>query len=104
MHLAFPSVGILGFNAPEWHISAVAAVCAGGLTAGIYTTNSVDATRYVAEHSRANIMVVEDEEQREKIDTVWDRLPELQAVVQYTGNPTAPGVKSWKALIELGKV
>jgi len=42
----FHSVGILGFNAPEWHISAVAAVCAGGLTAGIYTTNSVDATRY----------------------------------------------------------
>ena len=79
-------------------------MCAGGLTAGIYTTNSVDATRYVAEHSRANIMVVEDEEQREKIDTVWDRLPELQAVVQYTGNPTAPGVKSWKALLELGKV
>ena len=34
---------------------------------GIYTTNSVDATRYVAEHSRANIMVVEDEEQREKV-------------------------------------
>jgi len=99
----FHSVGILGFNAPEWHISAVAAVCAGGLTAGIYTTNSVDATRYVAEHSRANIMVVEDEEQREKIDTVWDRLPELQAVVQYTGNPTAPGVKSWKALLDLGK-
>ena len=73
----------------------------------------------MAEHSRANIMVVEDEEQREKvgfrkiqdiflnffkIDTVWDRLPELQAVVQYTGNPTAPGVKSWKALLELGKV
>lgn len=104
MHRIFPSVGILGFNAPEWHISAVAAVCAGGLAAGIYTTNSVDATRYVAEHSRANVMVVEDEEQREKIDTVWDRLPELQAVVQYTGNPTAPGVKSWKALVELGKV
>ena len=35
---------------------------------------------------------------------MWDRLPELQAVVQYTGNPTAPGVKSWKALLELGKV
>jgi long-chain-fatty-acid--CoA ligase ACSBG len=33
------SVGILGFNAPEWHISSVASVCAGGLAAGIYTTN-----------------------------------------------------------------
>ena len=39
------STCILGFNAPEWHISAVASVVAGGLTAGIYTTNSADATR-----------------------------------------------------------
>merc|ERR1712223_1333132 len=97
------SVAIIGFNAPEWHISAVASVVAGGLTAGIYTTNSIDATRYVAEHSRANIMVVEDEEQYAKVEAMWERLPELQAVVQYTGNPTAPGVKSWKALLELGK-
>ena len=36
----FHSVNILGFNAPEWHISAVAAVCAGGLTAGEYISNS----------------------------------------------------------------
>jgi hypothetical protein len=34
---------------------------------GIYTTNSMEATRYVAEHSRANIMVVEDEEQYAKV-------------------------------------
>jgi len=99
----FHSVGILGFNAPEWHISAVAAVVAGGLSAGIYTTNSVDATRYVAEHSRANIMVVEDEELRAKVDTIMDHLPELQAVIQYTGNPTSPGITSWKKLLELGR-
>jgi len=99
----FHSVGILGFNAPEWHISAVAAVCAGGLAAGIYTTNSVDATRYVAEHSRANIMVVEDEEQLAKVDSVWDRLPELQTVIQYTGNTTAPGVINWRKLVEIGQ-
>lgn len=99
----YHSVGILGFNAPEWHISAVASVCAGGLAAGIYTTNSVDATRYVAEHSRANIMVVEDDEQRAKIDAVWDRLPELQTVIQYTGNPTAPGIMTWASILELGR-
>merc|ERR1712106_701469 len=85
------SVNILGFNAPEWHISAVATVIAGGLTAGIYTTNSIDATRYVAEHSRANIMVVEDEEQYAKIEAIWERLPELQHVVQYTGKGTKLG-------------
>jgi len=73
------------------------------LAAGIYTTNSVDATRYVAEHSRSNIMVVEDEEQFAKIDSVWERLPDLQAVVQYTGTTISPGVITWKNLIEIGQ-
>ena len=99
----YHSVNILGFNAPEWHISAVATVIAGGLTAGIYTTNSIDATRYVAEHSRANIMVVEDEEQYAKVDAIWERLPELQHVVQYTGFPRSPGVESWQSLLDIGR-
>jgi len=99
----FHGVGILGFNSPEWHISAVASVFAGGLTAGIYTTNSVDAVRYVAEHSRANIMVVEDAEQYAKIEAIYDRLPELQTVIQYTGHPSSPGVISFQKLLEIGR-
>ena len=53
----FHSVNILGFNAPEWHISAVAGVVAGGLTAGIYTTNSEQATRY-HKHKRIMLMLL----------------------------------------------
>ena len=34
------SVGILGFNAPEWFIAQAGAIFAGGLSCGIYTTNS----------------------------------------------------------------
>jgi len=99
----FHAVNILGFNAPEWHISAVAGVVAGGLSAGIYTTNSADATRYVAEHSRCNIMVVEDEEQLNKVEQMADRLPELQTIIQYTGFPRSPGVESWESLLEIGR-
>jgi len=98
----FHSVGIVGFNSPEWHISSIAAVVAGGLAAGIYTTNSVDATRYVAEHSRANIMVVEDEETLAKVETFQDRLPELAQIIQYTGFSRSPGVLSWQSLVEIG--
>jgi len=99
----FHSVGILGFNAPEWHISAVASAVAGGLAAGIYTTNSVDATRYVAEHSRANIMVVEDEEQLAKVESFQDRLPELEQIIQYTGFSRSPGVLNWQSVLEIGR-
>jgi len=99
----YHSVNIMGFNAPEWHISAVAGVVAGGLTAGIYTTNSEDATRYVAEHSRCNIMVVEDEEQLNKVENIEGMLPELQAIIQYTGFPRSPEVLSWESLLEIGR-
>ena len=34
---------------------------------GIYTTNSPEAVRYVVEHSRANLVVVEDQEQLDKV-------------------------------------
>ena len=34
---------------------------------GIYTTNSPEAVRYVVEHSRANFVVVEDQEQLDKV-------------------------------------
>jgi len=99
----FHSVNILGFNAPEWHISAVASIVAGGLSAGIYTTNSADATRYVAEHSRCNIMVVEDEEQLAKVESIQDRCPEMQTIIQYTGFPSSPEVLSWQSVLEIGR-
>ena len=32
-------------------------------------------------------MVVEDEEQLNKVENIQDMLPELQAIIQYTGFP-----------------
>ena len=98
------AVGILGFNAPEWHISNIAAVVAGGLGTGIYATNSPDAVRYVAEHSRANILVVENQEQLEKVELFRDKLENLEAIIQYRGSPK-PGSDaiSWEELLEIGR-
>jgi len=38
----FHGVGILGFNSPEWFISDLGAIYAGGFAVGICTTNSLD--------------------------------------------------------------
>jgi len=97
------AVGILGFNAPEWHISNIAAVVAGGLATGIYSTNSADAVRYVAEHSRANVIVLENEEQLVKVAQCRDKLDHLEAVIQYIGTPSDPDVLSWQDLLEVGR-
>jgi len=56
----FHTVAILGHNDPCWHMSNLAAVHAGGFATGIYQTNSASACQYIAEDSRANILVVGD--------------------------------------------
>lgn len=102
----FHGVGILGFNSPEWLISDLGAIFAGGLAVGIYATNSPEACQYVAENCKANVLVVENNAQLQKILQVWDSLPELNAVVQYLGEiegERSQNVYSWKEFMELGK-
>eukprot|EP00095_Tigriopus_kingsejongensis_P001487 snap_masked-scaffold124_size330879-processed-gene-1.10 protein:Tk01487 transcript:snap_masked-scaffold124_size330879-processed-gene-1.10-mRNA-1 annotation:"long-chain-fatty-acid-- ligase acsbg2" len=98
----FHSVGILGFNAPEWFIAQNAAIMAHGFSAGIYTTNSPEACLHIALDCRANILVVEDEKQLDKILQIRPQLPDLKCVVQYLGTPHKEGVISWARLMELG--
>ena len=88
------SVGILGFNSPEWFIADMAAVFANGITTGIYATNSPEMCKYMAIHSHSNILVVEDEKQLEKILKVKSELPDLKAIVQYTGTPNHEGMSN----------
>lgn len=70
-----------------------------GLATGIYTTNSPEACQYCAEHSKANIIVVEDKKQLEKILKIRQNLPNLKAIVQYDGIPSEKGVLSVRKLI-----
>jgi long-chain-fatty-acid--CoA ligase ACSBG len=99
----YHSVCILGFNTPEWFISDLATIFAGGFAAGIYTTNSAEACAYCAIDSKANIFVVEDDKQLEKVLAIRSQLPYLKAIIQYTGEPTVPGVLSWSKLMMLGE-
>merc|ERR1719323_30868 len=94
------SVGILGFNSPEWFFSDLAAIFCNAISVGIYTTNSPEMCKYMAEHSKANILVVEDANQLKKILEIKEELKDLKAIVQYTGTPEHPGVLSWQELMD----
>jgi len=76
------SVGVLAFNCPEWFYSELAAIHAGGIITGIYTTNSPEAVFHVLENSHANIVIVDDSKQMEKIREIKHRLPLLKAIIQ----------------------
>jgi len=100
----YHGVGIIGFNSPEWFISDIAAIFAGGFATGIYTTNSPEACQYVAESCEANIIVVENDMQLQKILKVRDSLPHLKAIIQYSGEKKQnyESVLSWKEFMEYG--
>jgi long-chain acyl-CoA synthetase len=78
-------VSILGNTRPEWTYFDFAALSIGAVVVPIYQTNSPEECQYVLENSDAKVVVVEDEEQIEKIRAVRERLPLLEQVVRMTG-------------------
>uniref|UniRef100_A0A671UF09 long-chain-fatty-acid--CoA ligase n=1 Tax=Sparus aurata TaxID=8175 RepID=A0A671UF09_SPAAU len=101
----YHGVGILGFNSPEWFIADIGSILAGGLGTGIYTTNSPEACQYVAANCEANVLVVEDQKQLNKILQVKDHLPHLKAIVQYKGElqQKEPFLYTWAEFMKLGE-
>lgn len=98
----YHSVCIIGFNAPEWFFSDLAAIYAGGFAAGMYTTNSPEACQHCLVSSDANICVVEDAKQLDKILKIKSQCPKLKVIIQYEGKPEQPGVLSWAEVLEIG--
>lgn len=97
------SVGILARNRPEWFYAHLAAIYAGGIAAGIYTTSSSDSVHHVLKLSRANLVVVEDEQQLQKVLQVRDQLPQLKAIVQMEPLTVkgVPGLYQWSDLLSM---
>ncbi len=78
-------VSILGNTRAEWTYFDFAALSAGAVVVPIYQTNSPEECQYVLENSDAKVVVVEDDEQMEKIRAVREKLPLLEHVVRMTG-------------------
>lgn len=96
-------VAIIGFNCPQWAVGDIAAIYAGGCPAGIYTTNSAEQCKYIAGHSDAQVVIVENREQLAKFKEVRKDLPELKAIVMMYGDDSDADVYSWPEFLELGK-
>ncbi|XP_078527296.1 long-chain-fatty-acid--CoA ligase ACSBG2 isoform X2 [Lissotriton helveticus] len=101
----YHGVGILGFNSAEWFIADIGSILAGGFAVGIYTTNSPEACQYVAENCEANILVVENHKQLQKILQIQDKLPHLKAIIQYKDElkEKRPNLYTWSEFMNLAK-
>jgi long-chain acyl-CoA synthetase len=93
-------VSILANTRPEWSYFDFAALTAGATVVPIYQTNSPAECRYVLENSDAKAVIVEDDEQLEKVREVRDRCPQLEHVILMEG--TAADAISMDELTERG--
>jgi long-chain acyl-CoA synthetase len=98
------SVSILGFNRPEWVVFDVACMAVGGAPAGIYTTCSPEEVRYIIDHCEAPVVLVENEEQWEKVRIERANMPRLKHVVTMMGAPEIADdmVLSWEQFMARG--
>ena len=78
-------VAILSNTRPEWTYFDFAALSAGATVVPIYQTNSPEECQYVLENSDAVAVVVEDDEQLEKVRRVRDQCPKLEHLILMNG-------------------
>eukprot|EP00357_Protocruzia_adherens_P027081 CAMPEP_0115002396 /NCGR_PEP_ID=MMETSP0216-20121206/17976_1 /TAXON_ID=223996 /ORGANISM="Protocruzia adherens, Strain Boccale" /LENGTH=672 /DNA_ID=CAMNT_0002367973 /DNA_START=282 /DNA_END=2300 /DNA_ORIENTATION=- len=105
------AINIIGFNSPEWVIAFYGAFFARMIPVGVYTTNLSDACRYVADHSSAELAVVENYDQLKKYLEVWNTLPNLKYIVVYCETDKAKReeikkmdrVMLWNDFLKIGK-
>jgi long-chain acyl-CoA synthetase len=83
---------ILSENRPEWTIADFANLCLGGVTVPIYTTLTGDQVKYIINDSDAEIVVVSNLFQYQKIAALRPDLPRVKHVVIFQPTAPAPGV------------
>jgi long-chain acyl-CoA synthetase len=99
-------VSIIAENGPEWLYTDLGTMCAGGVTNGIYTTDSPRQVEYIVNDSGTRFFFAGDDEQLDKILEVRARCPGLVKIVVYDVDGLHgfkdEQVMSFDALLELG--
>lgn len=100
-------VAIISENNPEWLYGDMGTLAAGGVTVGIYPTDSANQVEYVLNHSGAVFYIAEDEEQLDKVLEIRHKIPCLQKIIildmEGLRHFSDPMVISFDQLLELGK-
>jgi long-chain acyl-CoA synthetase len=74
---------IMSQDNPEWLFADMGNMCAGGISAGVYPTDSPQQVQYILNHCGAKFHFVEDEEQLDKLLQVRDNIPSLVKVIVF---------------------
>src|ERR1700687_1775943 len=74
---------IIANAVPEWVFADIGILCAGGVSSGIYPTDSASQVEYLVNDSVTRVIFAEDEEQLERILSSRARCPTLERIVVF---------------------
>jgi long-chain acyl-CoA synthetase len=74
---------IIANAVPEWVFADMGILCAGGVSSGIYPTDSSAQVEYLVNDSATRVIFAEDEEQLDKVLACRARCPTLQKIVVF---------------------
>ena len=98
---------IIAENKPEWLYSDMGILSAGGVTVGVYTTDTSNQVEYLMKNCGARFYIADDEEQLDKILEVRDNLPHLEKIIiidmEGLRDFSDPMAMSFDDLLDLGK-
>jgi long-chain acyl-CoA synthetase len=91
-------------NVPEWPISDIGTIAAGGVGVGLYPTSSAEQAQYIINHSEAEIVLVDSQAQLEKFLSIRSRLPAVKHIIVLDKNAATDsnGIISYRDLIRRG--
>lgn len=77
------TIAIIGDNRPEWLIAELAAQAVGAKSVGVYQDSIASEVVYILNHADVTFVVVEDQEQVDKILEIWPQLQGVRKVIYY---------------------
>lgn len=99
-------VGIVGENRPRLYMAMMATQCLGAIPVPLYQDAVAEEMAYVLQDAEIGVVVVEDQEQVDKMIEVSGRCPALHHVIyddpRGLRNYTDASLLSWEALLERG--
>ncbi|OAF66060.1 hypothetical protein A3Q56_06217 [Intoshia linei] len=96
-------VAIIGFNHYKWHLTFMGAIHIGAIGVGIYTTNTAETNLANFRLAKCTVIVVDNQKQIEKLDTIRDQIPNLRGVIVYNDDTTncSYGEYHWDDFLDL---
>lgn len=74
-------VAIIGRNRPYLYWAMTAAQCCGAIPVPLYNDANAEEMAYVLDHSGASFVIVEDQEQVDKVLEIQDQLPNIREII-----------------------